>query len=204
MRSTHNPDINEEQPDELEVFDREWRKHISTLKPLAPNAILVFIYGNHEFRILKFLEQCAPKLRKTVIKAWINMVRCDGQVLYMGDNEDPVRIGPLLVMHGNRTTVKPATSVYNDLGGQLSAQFGHVHRMDEYIRRGADFDVVVVASGCLCKTGHYLRGRARVKQTQGTSVMSVDLNSRYVHIDNLKFEKDRGRLWVRFERKMSA
>lgn len=70
------------------------------------------------------------------------------------------------------------------------------------MKRGEDFDVVVCASGCLCKYPHYMRGRQRTKQALGTAVMSVDLNSRYVKIDNLKFEKDGKRVWVRFERKV--
>ena len=61
--------------------------------------MLVYIYGNHEWRILRYLETQAPKIRNTVMKAWRNILRHGGDVLYLGDNTDWVRIGPLLVMH---------------------------------------------------------------------------------------------------------
>jgi hypothetical protein len=81
-------------------------------------------------------------------------------------------------------------------------QFGHVHRLDSFIKRGEDFQVGAVASGCLCLYPHYHRGRMCNKWQQGTSVMEVDLNSRYVKIDNLLFERDRNKVWVRFEREL--
>jgi hypothetical protein len=83
-------------------------------------------------------------------------------------------------------------------------QFGHVHRLDSYIREGEDFNVGSVASGCLCLPAHYMMGRPHQKWQQGTAIMEVDLNSRYVKIDNLLFQRDQDTVYVRFERQLFA
>ncbi len=122
--------------------------------------MLVYIYGNHEWRILRYLEEQAPKLRRTVMRIWKEIIQQDGEVLYLGE-VDWVRLGPLLIMHGNRANQNPAKSIFNDVGGQVCVQFGQVHRLDEYRKRGEDFDAWAVASGCLCQYPHYQRGRQR-------------------------------------------
>jgi hypothetical protein len=105
-------------------------------------------------------------------------------------------------MHGNRVSQNVAKTVLQDVGYQCWVQFGHVHRLDAFIKRGEDFQVGAVASGCLCLYPHYHRGRMTSKWQQGTAIMEVDLNSRFVKIENLLFERDQDKVWVRFERKL--
>lgn len=195
-----DPDINEEIDDELEGFKAFWYEHINTLRKIAPDATLVYIYGNHEWRILRYLEQNAPKLRKTVLKAWKDVLRAGGAVLYLGE-VDWVRMGGLVVMHGSRVGENAAKLQLQDVGHQVSVMAGHVHRISNFEKAGEDFPVVSAVGGCLCKPSHYMRGKARNKWQLGTIVASVDLNGRYVHFDNLRFEQDADRVWVRFERK---
>ena len=196
---THDPDLEEDTPDELEQFAEHWDSHILKLKDIAPNALLPFIYGNHEWRILRYLEQNAPKLRRSVLRLWEEHIQSDGDVLYLGE-VDWVRMGPLLVMHGNRVGVSPAKAIFGDVAGQVCVQSGHVHRLDEYVQHGEDYNVWSKSSGCLCRDPHYQRGRQRRKWQLGTSVMYVDLNSRYAKCDNLQFQEDGRRVWVEYER----
>ncbi|MBI5670638.1 MAG: hypothetical protein HZC41_21815 [Chloroflexi bacterium] len=135
------------------------------------------------------------------MRVWKEIVRCNGDVLYLGE-VDWVRLGPVVVMHGNRVCQNVAKKVYDDVAGQVCTQFGHVHRLDEFTKRGEDFDVWSKASGCLCSYPHYQRGRQRSKWQLGTSVMYIDLNSRYAKCDNLMFEKDGRRIWVEYEREI--
>lgn len=197
-----DPDYSEETPDELEKFEMHWREHIRTLRRLAPNAILVFIYGNHEVRIFKYLAKNAAKLRRTVTKAFVDIVRCEGNVLYLGHEVDWVRIGPLLVMHGNRFGINPAKGIFNDLGGQVWVQFGHNHRLSEHKINGEDRKCGAIGSGCLQNPPHYVSGHGRGKEQLGTSVSYVDFETQNVQIDNLWFNEEwDGRVWVNYERK---
>lgn len=74
----HDPDMDEDMPDELDVFRMFWNDFIRKLKRAAPKAILVYIYGNHEVRIFRFLGENARKLRKTVLREFIEIVRFGG------------------------------------------------------------------------------------------------------------------------------
>ena len=199
----HSPDLDEDTSDELDQFALHWQRHIAELKRRAPNAALVFIYGNHEWRILRFLEESAPKLRKTVMRLWRETIRQNGAVYYLGE-VDWVRLGPVLIMHGNRVCQHVARKVLDDVGGQVNVQFGHVHRLDEFIRIGEDYRVWSKAGGCLCQPPHYLRGHPRSRWQLGTAVTYLDLNSRYARCDNLLFEQDVARIWVEYEREIFA
>jgi hypothetical protein len=187
--------------DEIDAFEDFWNQHIQELKKRAPNALLVFIYGNHEYRILRYLEENASAIRKSVLRAFVNVVRCGGSVLYLGE-VDFVRIGPLMVLHGKRTNMHPAKSTFDDVGGHFWTQFGHVHRLDEYVKVDGDYPTGSVASGCLCNPPHYIRGWQNKKWQLGTAVMEVDLAGRHVKIDNLLFDEEKGVVSVRFERKL--
>jgi predicted phosphodiesterase len=106
-------------------------------------------------------------------------------------------------MHGNRHGVNAAKSILDDLGGQVSVLFGHTHKLQSFTKRGEDFPVVSYGSGCLCGYPHYMKhGRMRGKWQLGTAIAEVDLNGREVIVHNLLFEKDRRRVYVRFERKL--
>lgn len=196
-------DLDENTPDELEVFEMFWLSHIRRLRRVCPNATFVWIYGNHEYRIIRFLNDAAPKLRRTVMKAFKDIIKCDGQVLYLGET-DYVRMGPLVVQHGKRINQYPSKSTLADLGNQLCTQFGHVHRLDECVVAGELYTVWSVASGKLCNPPHYIMGKVMRKEQYGTTIMEVDLTSRDASYTNLLFTEDEETnvISVRFERKL--
>src|SRR5690606_238396 len=96
-----SPDNDEQIDDELDELRRYWIPHIDTLRAAAPKAALVYILGNHEQRIYDHMADAAPKLRKTVERAWIDMVSYQGRVIWLGRTEE-VEIGHLLVKHGDK------------------------------------------------------------------------------------------------------
>lgn len=96
-----DPDIDEETTDVLDEFEMFWREHIRRIRQAAPKAIILFIYGNHEMRIFRYLGENARKLRKTVLRRFIEIVRCAGTVWYLGDKVDHVRIGPFVAPVGS-------------------------------------------------------------------------------------------------------
>lgn len=186
--------------DVLEEFGQFWTKHVNTLRTLCPQATLVFVLGNHEKRVYDYILRLAPAVRTTVWRKFTDWIRQDGDVLWLGET-DTVRIGPLLVTHGNRVGLNPAKGLYDDVGGQLSVMAGHNHRLSYYGKRGEDYMVEAITSGCLT---HYAPYHKRKRSTQkwqlGTAVAYADLAGRQVDFYNLKFELEPSRVWCRFGR----
>jgi hypothetical protein len=195
---SHDADLNESEPDVLKEAERYWREFILRIRLVAPNAILVWIWGNHDQRLMKYLNDEAPKLRITTMEKFVEIVRCDGEVLYIGYT-DYVRIGPLVVQHGYRTALNAAKNQLLDAGGQISTMAGHVHRTSEYEVRGEDFTVRSIVSGCLTNYPHYQKGRRQGAKWQlGTCVATVDFYSREVDFENLVYQMDDHSVWARF------
>jgi len=196
-----DPDI-ESETDVLDAFSSFWTPFIHRLKREAPAAKLVYILGNHDRRIYTYVEQNSRYTRVTVLRRFVEIVRCGGAVWWIGD-VDHVRVGPLVVMHGNRYNVHAATSVLGDFGHQVCVMFGHIHRLTSAAKAGEDFSAQAVSSGCLCYPPLYVKhGRPIQKQQQGTAIADVDLGGRNVQFNNLLFNSSNDSTWVRFERRL--
>jgi hypothetical protein len=197
-RFSHDADINEEEADVLQEIVPYWRKLILNVKLAAPDAILVWIWGNHDQRFVKYLNDNAPKFRLTLLDNFIEIVRNGGDVLYVGYT-DYVRVGPLVVQHGYRVGLNAAKNHLLDAGGQISTMAGHVHRTSEYEVRGEDFTARSIVSGCLTNYPHYQKGRRQSAKWQlGTCIATVDLQTREVDFDNLVFQMDDRSVWTRY------
>lgn len=198
--ATFQPDPDDSSDgDVLDEFESFWTDHIDTLDRLVPNAIFVWMLGNHEKRVYDYVVRQAPAVRNTVWKRFVQIIRHGGRVLWLGET-DTVRIGPLLLTHGNRAGSNPAQALYSDAGGQVSVMAGHVHRLSYYGKRGEDYMVEAITSGCLAKPPHYLKRERSAKWQTGTAIAEVDLQGREVTFHNLKFETSQDSMWVRFER----
>ncbi len=163
---------------------------------MAPNAILVWVWGNHDQRLVKFLNDNNPKFRQTLLETFIEIIRCNGQVLYVG-YVDYVRIGPLVVQHGYRTGLNAAKNHLLDAGGQISTMAGHVHRTSDYEVRGEDFMARSIVSGCLSNYPHYQKGRRQGAKWQlGTAIATLDFYTREVDFDNLVFKMNDREIWI--------
>jgi hypothetical protein len=165
----------------------------------------VFILGNHEARLWRYLHRNAPGLRHTVVNRFIDIVRCGGKVYWLGE-VDKVRIGNLTVMHGNRANQHAAKSILEDAGYQVNVMFGHVHRLTSAAKIGAHYQVQAISSGCLRQTpAHYNRfvSPTHVEQ-QGTCIADVALLGHEVQFNNLLYNKQPDYTDVRFERDIIA
>lgn len=174
--------------DILDQFSSYYTPHIKEIARRSPESVRFFILGNHEKRIFDYVLNRAPELRNTIWNRFIEIVRCNGLVHWLGET-DYTRIGPLVVMHGNRTTTNAAKSMLEDLGYQASVMAGHVHRLSRWERRGEDYSVVGVTSGCHCLyPAHYSKRKRMTSHWQlGTAIAEVDLQGREVQIENLEY-----------------
>lgn len=195
-----DPDLDEETSDVLDEFKLHWDRFVERLRKAAPNAFLVWIWGNHERRILRFVNEQAPKFRKRILRDFITIIRAGGAVAYVGYT-DYVRVGPLVVHHGTRTGIYAAKNALLDAGSQISLMGGHVHYPSTFDVEGEEATVHSLVSGCLCAYPHYMQGVRMTKPPQlGTGIGDVDLRSRDVELRNIGFKTDMAAVWTRFER----
>lgn len=203
MFSKFPQDPDEQQAgDALDEFQVHWNAHIDAAELVAPHSTRVYLLGNHDARIWAYVNGTAPTIRQTVIRRFIDIIRAGGRVLWLGE-VDAVRMGPLVVMHGNRANKNVAESLLSDAGYQVNVIAGHVHRLNEAHKRGEDFAVSAYTSGCLCKfPAHYhKRKKPTVKWQLGTAVAEINLRGRDVSINNLEYQLDAQSVWARFERR---
>lgn len=203
MLSSFPQDADEhEAGDALDLLQVPWSAHVDALRKASPASTLVFILGNHELRLWRFLNERAPELRRTVIRRFVEIVRAGGRVLFIGE-VDAVRFGPLRVMHGNRHNQHVAQSLLQDTAYQLNVMAGHVHRLTFANKRGDDFPVTAITSGCLCHwPAPYMRRKSPTQKWMlGTALAEVNLRGRDVTINNLEYQLDTSAVWARFERR---
>lgn len=184
-----SPDNDEQIDDELDELRRYWIPHIDTLRSVAPKAALVYILGNHEQRIYDHMADSAPKLRKTVERAWVEMVSYQGRVMWLGRTEE-VEVGNLLVKHGDKANEHVAKALLEAESYQVSVMAGHVHRLNTYYRMGRKYAVSGVTGGCLCNLlPHYAKRQPSRRWQWGTALATVDLTSTDVWFDNIEFRQ---------------
>lgn len=90
------PDI----PDFLDSMYITRLKHTRRTKATCPNAIQINIEGNHGWpRLVRWINKTAKQSKTTLLRRYIENVRCDGEVIWIGPKES-IRINKLVVMHG--------------------------------------------------------------------------------------------------------
>ena len=177
--------------DEIELAASYWNPHIHALKDAAPQSRLIYIYGNHERRLIRYLNRNAPKMRRVVTNAYTSMIQCGGAVDYIGYT-DRIWVANLLVQHGNTVQQYHAKAHLQDLAFQAHTMVGHVHRIDNYQVMGARYMAKAAGGGCLCELQpHYVKGTSmRKRWQQGTCIADLDLISGGVDFHNLTFSRD--------------
>lgn len=182
-----DPDAVEDE-DELDLVERHWNKHLHDVMAAAPNAERVFIWGNHERRLIRHVVNAAPQLRKTIWRRFQSIIQSNGAVMWLGET-DRVRVSGVLVQHGNRHGKYAARAALDDMGYQVSTMFGHNHHLTDYSKRGVLHTVRSVGSGCLCNPDpHYVRGTTlRNLWQQGTCIADVDLHGHKNMFYNLEY-----------------
>src|SRR3989344_1348956 len=154
-------------------LQREFEKiyeFFKRLREICPNARIIWVFGNHEFRLQGYVEQEAGQLagvrrpggREEILSlAEITRVKEFGvEVVYSGLIESSTSYGGLLIGHYYKVCNKSAYTARNLLQQKhRSLLQPHVHRMGAHYKTSLDGKMLVaIEQGCLCRLDpHYMQ-----------------------------------------------
>ena len=125
-------------------------KILEHIRKIFKNKMIIYLEGNHEVRLLKYLEK-VPALQKVIkIPELLELKRLN--IKYI-DNKRNIVAGKMLITHGDNIKaagLNPARTTL--LKNMCNISFGHLHRIDEYHHRTPLNTILSSYSmGCLCE-----------------------------------------------------
>jgi hypothetical protein len=175
------------------------------LRDLAPDAEIVYICGNHEHRLHRYIIDNAGELRGLegltiqeqlhLDKLGIDWVACNADKFI----DTSIRMGELLIGHFDLAHMHSgytAKALLDKYG--LSVIQGHVHSMGVSNKTLADGPIMAWEGGCLCNLApHYCRP---AKWVHGFAVVNRELDGSFFHVQPVLILDGRfffgGRLWT--------
>lgn len=120
-------------------------------KYAGKSADIVYLEGNHETRLTRYLSSKAEELSVLEALQLPQLLKLDKLKIKWVPNGSRIRIGKLWHLHGNEIAgggVNIAKSKFDKLGSNVI--FGHHHKMQSYIKRNYEGEVCGAwANGCL-------------------------------------------------------
>lgn len=189
---SEEPDIG----DFLDVMQSYRQAHTDRLKAVAPGALQVNIEGNHGWpRFEKWINKRAKASKVSLQRRYIENVRCNGDVYWIGPLQSVVIHG-LLVEHGKfynkHTAQKNMDHRRYRYRGQMS---GHTHR-PQMVVLGNNVSAV---SGCRCILPEYYgddEGDGHTNHAHSATYATIDTVDGSVDIKQVLYHKrDDGSVW---------
>lgn len=135
------------------------------LRSLMPKSRIIYIFGNHEFRLQSYIAKNARELyglKGLTLEEQLGTKELDIDVYNNGTKENYFQYGKLLIGHFDRVNKHSGMTAKNLLEDKgMSVIQGHTHRMGSSYKRDYDSQKGAWEGGCLC-----------------------DLNPRYVNMPN--------------------
>lgn len=105
------------------------RPEMQRLQATNPRARLVFLCGNHEDRIVRYVKNQAPKLARNFdLQTILDLPR--GTIFYPYGQRNRHFMGKLMATHGTLYNQHVAQAMLRKYG--VSTIFGHTHRLQEF------------------------------------------------------------------------
>lgn len=108
---------------------KEARGVLDELILATPKAEIVYLEGNHEKRLIRYINDCAPKLsglfKNEEVMGLPNEIK---YIPYGQKGKYP--IGSLICVHGSRAGENPAATMVKKF--RTNVIFGHTHKIQEY------------------------------------------------------------------------
>lgn len=124
------------------------QKFFKKLRSLAPKARIIFVKGNHEDRIERYLRK-HPELYSLDALKLPNLLNLDNYVIEYKDKG--FKLGGLKIIHGDIVRKFSGYTARGELEKHDSSGIcGHVHRLSCYYYRTPERYLAWYESGCLC------------------------------------------------------
>jgi hypothetical protein len=188
--------------DFLELMEINRRYHTRRTFEASPRALQVNIEGNHGWtaRFRKWLYRTASAGKKTLLRKYIDNIRCGGTVAYIGMKQS-VRIGSgLVVAHGWKYGDNAAQQTLAGRRYGVSMMVGHAHR-PALFSTVSHRTVTGMVSGCLCQIPqHYqtLEDDDYVQAQHGTAYATICTHTGQVDIKHIAFHKTPSNVWFEY------
>lgn len=167
------------------------KRSLSNLRSYFPNQKIVFIEGNHEFRLTRYLWSKAPELSELpelIPSSLLSLndfgIEYVSNVSRMVAGIEPYSIGKLYILHGHEVpmawgAINLARTMY--LKTHVNTIFGHFHQSQHYIFKKLDnTHEGSWMVGCLCKlaenyspANNWINGFATIKYSTLTGMFKV-------------------------------
>jgi hypothetical protein len=167
----------------------------------APNAIRPALIGNHDYRLVSFLQKNAGAFSSYSLANLVEDFISHGTT-WLGEELIDLELSPgLLILHGISATKNRATAAKNHHenpgGSQRSTVAGHVHAFGQYVVRGRDYDMYNHVVGCLADLQPPYSNRRQAWQ-QGILLGWYDPNGHYVSLSPVPFFRTNGHMISHF------
>lgn len=172
--------------DWLMQTERYWIPVINSLRDIVPDALLPFIFGNHDRRALEAIGKSDTP--KTVMREYRRIIT-HGGVQWLGKTE-VVEIGALVVAHGKRFNMYASAYTSKDFNFR-PVNVGHTHRPQQMLS--------CVVNGMLCQAIPAYNDNGYPSDWQhGTTLITLDtLHNTVVQVPYL-FEASGNSLWCAY------
>lgn len=125
--------------------------YLHQLRKLAPKARIIFMEGNHEYRLRRWLWRQGAELAGLRCLDWSGLLGLKKLRVKFRSFRDPYKIGHLWFTHGHlirKHSAYTARAMIEEVGGNVI--FGHTHRMGVHHVRNWDTHHGAWENGCLC------------------------------------------------------
>lgn len=180
----------------------EYRWLLWRIRQVCPKSKIVYMYGNHEDRLRKYLDERAGELQGLLqangqqMLSLRNILDLDNLHVTTVDYPQPYWLwGRVEIEHG-RTVRRGGGATAATVASQRehSVIYGHIHRQ-EVAHRSVDTpmgkrEYVTGSPGCLCRVDGTVPGVDRPDWQQGVGVLSLvdDMNE---HLELIRIQKGR-------------
>lgn len=146
-----NPKLGRKFKEEIEIGEN----FFDELRRLLPKAHFVFIYGNHEYRLQKYIVHQAPELSwfdEISLEDFMHLDKYGVEIVSSGLKESYWKYGDLYIGHYNKVNKHAgytAKNLIDEYG--VSLLQAHVHRFGLNIRKTLDNrQIAGYENGCMC------------------------------------------------------
>ena len=159
---------------EYKAIDEVITRHERIMRKNDPNARIVWLEGNHCYRVTRYLD-AHPELEGLLeIPTILKLKERNIEWIPSWSEGKTLKLGKLKLHHGFYACDHAAKKMLQNFG--MNICFGHTHTVQEYYSHNVDYNQakVGVSIGCLCNRPKYLNGPSRWQQ----AFMIVDVDKR--------------------------